>query len=62
MISQELHECPQCKGLMVMSKDKRYWECKCGNAILIKKVGIEKRQIENTENKRTTIKKEMEKK
>jgi len=39
----EFMECPQCGGVMVISKDKRYWECKCGNAIIISKVkGIEK--------------------
>ena len=62
MTQTELHECPQCRGLMVMNKDKRYWKCKCGNAILIKKQGIEKRYIESIENKQTTTKKEMEEK
>ncbi len=55
-MKQELHECPKCKGLMTMTKDKRCWECKCGHTIIITKQGIEKRQIENNENKRTTTK------
>ena len=57
MTQQELYECPQCRGMMVTSKDKRYWECKCGNKILIKKQGVEKKHYDHNENKRTTIKK-----
>ena len=44
MTSQtEFQECPQCRKLMTISKDRRFWKCKCGNAIPIPREYIVKK-------------------
>jgi len=41
---QEFQECPQCRKMMVMDKDKRFWKCKCGNEISARQRGTIKRE------------------